>query len=431
MAGLGDDWRVPDSAEQQLWSLIRASDEVIAGDDPVGDPVAFREVGEALVRKAVALQQLNRGEQAIEVWDQLVARCTLESSSRAAALTVVAMCQKAQALERAGRHDDALVAANATLERCDELPQDAAIRRQLAAALSVQARVMAAQGRTEQALETAKLIVGRADDVADQRLRISVAWALEFQSRLLLGQGRVSEALEVSAQLRGRLLDEPDGSLVRVVEIINNHSLLLLQVGQQPDFRTAGRFLVLVVLNSAAEGLGHPAVRRPLLRTLLKRSRPRGLLRRLNAGPLGAARASRERAEQASFASGAVIAKIGSVGEPDLRRGAASAQFIGDLALMLRGHPLAAIRAVEAFTNRGDQDAIQAFQWINRRSTLAPTFLGDVGAIVRSSLRARMLADGDPAIAAIAYEDDIAKRNADAAHPRLQQIFTRLLGPNR
>ena len=77
----------------------------------------------------------------------------------------------------------------------------------------------------------------------------------------------------------------------------------------------------------------------------------------------------------------------------------------------------------------GDLDAIQAFQWVTKRSEQDNSVVSELGNISNAALRARMLGGGDPAITKIAYDDTIADRQTTSAHPTLSRLTARLLRP--
>ena len=105
-----------ESTRDRLLAVIRASDTMVDEDGDSEDPVAFRRVAEALVRKGSALRDLGRLDEAGIVWDQLRRRYADESSAPAARLIMTMLLWKAQDLERIGRHRDSLAAVAELLE---------------------------------------------------------------------------------------------------------------------------------------------------------------------------------------------------------------------------------------------------------------------------------------------------------------------------
>ena len=61
-------------SKQRLLAVVEASDAVVSEVGDSEDPVAVRQVAQALARKASALRELDRVEQAVEVWDELITR---------------------------------------------------------------------------------------------------------------------------------------------------------------------------------------------------------------------------------------------------------------------------------------------------------------------------------------------------------------------
>jgi tetratricopeptide (TPR) repeat protein len=422
--------RMADTAEERLLAVVQTSDTVLSEDGDSEDPVASRRVAEALARKASALRGLGRVEQAVDVWDELIDRYGHDRSTRASRLVVAALYGKARDLEQIDRYHESLAAVAALLERLRDLPEADVPELVVVRALAVRTRVQAKLGSVNQAIVAAEELVARAGQASEPELRQWTAWALERESRLLIAEGQTDQALIASARLESRLLDEPPESLVAVIEIINNHSLLLLQLGA-PNPAAVARFVVLILINTATQALGSGISRvAPYLPD--QAGRAAGPWRALATKKLpfvSVVLQSRRRVEQARSASDAVIARIGSSDDPDLRRCAQTAEFIAGMSLVTDGHPVAGIRAINEFTSRGDLDAIQAFQWLTRRSQHDRSMIGELGRIATAALRAQMLGNGDPAVTKIAYEDSIADHQADLAHPTLSRLLSRFLRP--
>lgn len=418
------------SAEEHLLTVIRASDTVVSEEGDSEDPVASRRVAEALARKASALNKLGRLDQAVNVWDELIRRYDEEPSPRGSLVIMTALFWKARHLEQSGRHSEPLATVNELVKRSQSQAEDDALTLLVVRALAVRARGLAALGSVDEAVSCAEEILARAGPAHEPELRQWVAWALEHESRLLIANGRIDEALGASARLESRLLDEPPDSLVRVIEIINNHSMLLLQVGA-PNPAAIARFILLVLINTAGQALG-PGVSRVkhhLPDPIMRPAGPRRTLSTVGLGMIALVSEARRRAERARATSHAVIAKISSSEDPDLRRCAATAEYIAGMALVVLGHPLAGVRAINTFTSRVDLDAIQAFQWVTKRSKQDTSVVSELGGISSAALRARMLGGNDPAITRIAYEDSIADHQANSAHPTLNRLVARLLRP--
>jgi hypothetical protein len=230
-------------------------------------------------------------------------------------------------------------------------------------------------------------------------------------------------------RLVAQLSDAPPDSLVSVAEIVNHHSLLLLQLGA-PNPTAIARFILLVLINTTGHALSRGVSRfKHHLPDPVLRSGERRELFTDKPGIIASVRNSRRRAEQARAASHAVIAKIGASEDPDLRRCAAAAEYIIGLALVVLGELRSGMRSLNTFLSRDDLGAIQAFQWITTRSVQDPSVLSELGGISNAAVRARMLGSGDPAITKIAYEDSIADRKANSAHPTLSRLLARLLRP--
>jgi tetratricopeptide (TPR) repeat protein len=416
--------------EERLLSEIDDSDAVLREEGDSEDPVAARHVTEALATKASALSELGRHAQAVSVLDELIARHWNEPSAKASLLVMTALYFKACELEPDGHHRESLEAVAELLELSGTQPQDDRIALLLTRARAVRARALAAVGSIDDSVACADEIVADAAASLDPERQQWAAWALEHESRILIASGRFDEALNASMRLPSLLLDAEPEALVRVVEIINNHSMLLVQVGASSP-NGVMRFLMLTLINTAS-----PALDAVVSRSTLRRRpgfpgsahAPSALSTR-RSDVVASARWARRRAQQARAASQAVIERIGSSDDPEPRRCAASAEYIAGTALVVAGHPIAGLRAVQRFTDRHDLDAIQAFQHLNRSYEHDTSLAGELGSISAAALRAGMLGDGDQTIAKIAYEDSIAGRLASSAHPTLSRLYARWLAP--
>jgi hypothetical protein len=120
-------WSVADSAKERLLSVIEDSDSLLAEDGDSEDPVASRRVAEALARKATALRRLERFEESVTVWDDLVIRYGKEPLAVAPMIAINASLEKAKDLDRLGRHRDALKAVAELFELCQGQDETVAI----------------------------------------------------------------------------------------------------------------------------------------------------------------------------------------------------------------------------------------------------------------------------------------------------------------
>ena len=223
------------SAEQRLLSVIEASDTVLREEGDSEDPVASRRVAEALARKAAALRKLGSVDQAVNVWDELIGRYNGETSPTASVMVMTALLWKARALEQIGRYPESLAAVAELVELSQRQAEDDARWLLVVRALAVRVRALVALGSVDAAVGCAEEIFVRAGPAREPELRQWAAWALEHESRLLIANAQVDRALTASARLEARLLDEPPESLVWVAEIINDDSMLLLQLRRTPQ----------------------------------------------------------------------------------------------------------------------------------------------------------------------------------------------------
>ena len=415
--------------------MIEASDLVLADDGNSGDPVASRRVAEALAKKGEALRRLGRFEESVTVWEDLVMRYGKEPLAALPLIAVQALLQKARDLDRLGRRRESLDAVAALLELSQGPDETPASQLVIARALGVKARALMSVGSADDAVSCDEEIVARFALAEEVELRQWVAWALQHESRVLIRSGRIDEALSVSERLVSRLAGESAESLPKVAEITNAHIRLLLQIGAQNPLAVA-QFVLEILANASAEALRAagslltrhqppPTPRRPRARSLLSLGQsisdqvvPSALVQR------------RRRAAQALHASRALIDRIGTSDDPDLRRLATTAEFTAGTALIVLGHLRAGFRVIDEITNRDDTDAIQAFQRLAELFQQDTSVVNQLGTIGVLSLRAGMLGRGDPDITQMAYNDSIAGHQAVSPHTGITRLVANWLRPS-
>jgi tetratricopeptide (TPR) repeat protein len=402
------------SARERLSSVIESSDAVLAEDGESPDPVASRRVAEALLRKGQALRKLGRFEDAVAVWDDLVARFGEEPAAPLIALH--AWLSKARDLNRVGRHREAVDAVSVLLKLCERRDETDAAQLMVARALDVKARALVFMGCFDDAVACDEEMISRFGQAPETEFRHWVASALEREARVLIREGRVDDAVAVSQQLVDRFAGESVESLPAVAEIISDHIMFLLKAGS-PDLSGVLRFLVVVLVNATGEAISATAamvMRHRVLPTPISRSQrllgieqsiiPQSLVHQ------------RVRARQALYVSRALLARIGTTDDPDLRQYAAMAQFSAAVGLILLGHLRVGFAAINRLTEKGDPDTIQAFKRLAGRFQRSKSVVDQLGTISLLSLRAEMLGDGDPDLTKIAYDDSIASHRDISPH---------------
>jgi tetratricopeptide (TPR) repeat protein len=425
---------VAESAKDRLVSVIQDSDLVLAEDGDSEDPVAARRVAEALARKATALRRLERFEESVTVWDELVVRYRNEPLAAAPLIAVNASLQKAQDLARLRRHREALHAVEELFELCDGQDETAKMQLFIARALGVKVRALELVGSTDESIRCAEEMVARFAQAEDPELRQWVAWALHQQTRALIHNERIDDALVVSERLVSRVPGESAESLPGIAEIINGHIMLLLGSGGG-GLSGVAQFVLGVLVNAAGEALKAagsvllrdqrlPSPRRPrALRLLSIGQSARGLV--VSAGLVQ----RRGRARQALHAARTLIARIGTSDDPDLRPLAVTAEFTTGTALFFLGHLRAGLRVMAEVTDRDDADAIQALQRLGELFAQGQSVLNQLGTVGVLSLRADMLGAGDPEVAKIAYDDSVAAHQATSTYARITRLSVKSFRP--
>ncbi len=420
---------------KRLLSVIESSESVLVEDGDSADLVASRRVAEALARKAQALRQLGRFDDAAAVWDELIVRYAKEPPVGAPFVAIRASLNKAGDLDRAGRHGEALDEVAVVLELCEHRDETEAVERLIAGALAVKARASVSLGRVDDALGCDEQMVARFAAAGETELRQWVAGALEHQAWVLIRDGRIDDALAVSEQLVARLADESAESLPMVAEVISRHILLLLNFGR-PSKSAVARSVVEMLVNASGAAINATAStvmrHQPLPARWLPGARRLRSIGRSISGTavLDSFIQRRHRAQQALRASRTLIARIGDSDDPELRRLAATAEVTAGAALAGLGHIRAGFGAIGEISERDDADSIQAVQRLADYFGHGNSVVEQLGAVSFLSFRARMLGRGDPDVTKIAYEDSIADRRAIPPHARTTPLLANLLRPN-
>jgi tetratricopeptide (TPR) repeat protein len=418
------------SVRERLLSVIESSDSVLLEDGDSSDPVASRRVAEALARKGQALRKLGRFEDAVAIWDELIVRFGDEPLAAAAPLLAFrAWLNKAQDLNRVGRHREAVEAVAVLLELCEGRDQTEATQLMIARALGVKARSSLSLERFDDAVACDEEMIARFGLTEKTELRHWVAWALQHEARVLIRDGRVDDAVAVSQRLVDRLAGESVESLPIVGQIVHDHTMLLLRFGG-PNLSGIARVLIEVLVNSSGEAISATAtmmMRHQLLPTPLPRSK-----RLLKVGQSiipSALVQQRLRARQARYASRALLARIGDSEDPDLRRLAAMAEVTAAIGLIALGHLRAGFGAFNRLTENHHADTIQAFQHLAEYFQQGESMIDQLGTVSLLSLRADMLGNGDPHITKIAYDDSIASHHDISPHTRITRWAANQLRP--
>ena len=197
-------------------------DEIIARYADSYDRVLRGHLARALIGRGVLLNGLGHHEDAIRSWEDLVARFDGDPNFRAAVMS--ALERKASALRSLERVDEALPLYDEVLMRAGDSTEPA-LQRHVDVALSNKAFVLLLQNRLEEAIVVADATVARLDK---SEHRADLAIAVLNLAGALVREGRLEEALDVYEDLVGRLDANPSPDVMEhlVVAVMNEVEVL-------------------------------------------------------------------------------------------------------------------------------------------------------------------------------------------------------------
>jgi hypothetical protein len=413
--------------EDRLLETLQASEDILDDLGDSDDPVAQREVLDALLKKGDALAKLGRFAESVEVWDEVVTRCADGAPAGRTRAVIVALVKKAEAL--AGLGDDvAVVEVTALLlDACADLEPSVRVRRIRLRALELKRDALQASDLSGAAAVDEE-IVREFGEAQELEFRWGVAFALSHKAWTLLRQDRVNEALLVSERIVQRFLGEPDVTLVAAAPAAAEHSRHLASVSG-PGPAGVATFAAFALLNTAEETLRSAIRATRILPTLVRAFRLEvvgGLAQQLVPGRLAV---DRRRLAQAIIVSDALISRLAASDEPELQVAVATAQTIKFSTQIALGHALAGFRAFDALTESDQPGVVQAFQRLAAQSGRSSATVDRVGEISFLSHRARALGQGDRRIERIAYDDSLQARRHRDDDPALVRWLAHRMRP--
>ena len=410
---------------------IVASDQIVADLGDSEDPVARREVVDALFRKAKALTALRRVREKLAVWDELE-RFVDDPPVGRELLGPVIELNRAMDLARVGERDGALQATGRVLAQTVGLEPPGPGLRLRVRALALRWQILVDSAPSEAAELDAQIIdeLGASQEAVARRL---VAFALAHRASWLMRAGRDGEALACSQALGRRIGSEPDESLRAVAERALALVDLLCTVAGA-DIRGVTVSVLFSLANYGDQlcrsGLAWIAGHTP---DPIADSFERSPLRHLADGAgrtltPALLTSRRERIQQGIALARAVIERVGSDEDPELQRIAATATIRARMAEHSLGHPRAVVRTLEDLADGKPPGAAQAFQALAQRRHAGGSLLDQITELSLLRLRADVLGEGDRRIERIAYDDSIESLTG-SGRPRLVRVLARLLRP--
>jgi tetratricopeptide (TPR) repeat protein len=202
-------------------------DEVLArfGDAP--EPVLREHVASALVSKGVALGELQRSDEALVVYDDVVARFGDATEPALREMVAGALVNKGIRLARLLRSDEALVVCDHVVARFGDATEPV-LREQVAKALVSKGVALGMLQRSDEALVVYDDVVARFGDATEPALHEQVAGALVNKGVALGELQRSDEALVVYDDVVARFGDATEPALrEQVARALVNKSVTL------------------------------------------------------------------------------------------------------------------------------------------------------------------------------------------------------------
>ena len=187
-------------------------DEVIARYAEAPEAALREQVARALFNKGVRLGELGRSEEALVVYDEVIARYAEAPEAALREQVARALVNKGVTLGELGRSEEALVVYDEVIARYAEAPE-AALREQVASALVNRGVTLGELGRSEEELVVYDEVIARYGEATEAPLREHVVRAL-FNKGVRLGQlGHSEEALVVYDEVIARYAEAPEAPL--------------------------------------------------------------------------------------------------------------------------------------------------------------------------------------------------------------------------
>ena len=211
-------------------------DDFIARNRDNDSDIEIRErVALAMLGRAGVFVDRNRHEDALAVFDELLAYCPGDRGSEEIRVAIaVAMNNRGVALGRLNRHEEALGAFDAMIARYHD-DDNETIRKNLAMAMRTRGLALALLDRTEEALEAfEEVIAGFSDEESDQVIREHLVMAMRSRGAVLARLGRDEEALKAFEDVIARYSDDGSAAIRNeVATAVYDRDLTLARLNHQ------------------------------------------------------------------------------------------------------------------------------------------------------------------------------------------------------
>ena len=262
-------------AQDQFADAIAVCDRFIALAVPHKDSEYSRIVAQVLLTKGMLLGNLNRSEEAIVIYDEVVARYGRNTAPEVLPAVATALVNKGVRLDALNRLDDELDVYTEVLCRFAEnsLPE---IADRVAVAMVNRGNTLEKLSRTQEAVEAYDQVVVRYGADKTPALVEQVVLALSNKAATLVRMGKAEEALITFDDIARRFYGSDIVNVSVVVEALVNKGIMLYQLRRLSD---ALEVFACVLVKYA--GLDSPEVVPHLAKSMLNKGVVLTLLQRL------------------------------------------------------------------------------------------------------------------------------------------------------
>jgi len=412
------------------WETVLAeSQERLAelADSP--DPVAQRQIVEALWEKGDALDKLDRLADAAGVWDEIVQLFAAESPSGSPRLVLRALVRKASDLVQLGENAEAIKTIDMVLELCDAEPPTERTQKLVLAGLLLKLHAFGSGDRGG-LMAVVDEIIRRFEHSDEPLARENVTKAFVSRGIAMVNDRAVDDAIEVSSVVIERLTQAPDETLVEEAEAVNRYAgALMVLFGT--DWRGMTEAAAFTTTNTAA------AFGAALLRRIGGAAGVNRIAAQLNRTPLAGLQLTpgrweqrRAQAKAATALYESVIRRIDDATDPTLRQIAMLARVGLAQARLASGDFIQGSNDLEAIAGSADPAAVAAFQEIAGDMSGRSDIPGQLTRLGMLYQRAVALGEGDERIERIAYEDSVKPLVDGTRYPAIRWL-ARLLTPGK
>ena len=212
----------------RLQDAVTAWDEVVRRFGESDAPADLEQVSLALVNKGKALGRLGRAEEASAVWDDVVRRFGVDNGEDHLLAVATALASKGGMLSAIDRHTEALAAWSEVARRF-RASRAPAFETLVANALVGMAVALNTLNRHEEALDACDEVLERFGKSASPALHGELATAMVVRGHALIALNRVDEAINAWGAVVERFgsSDEPYGVEAVAHALVNKGALLV------------------------------------------------------------------------------------------------------------------------------------------------------------------------------------------------------------